>query len=314
MATVAKAPKGALNINGHADVEYFGKIATKRFAAPQHEDFHPEFEVYVDPWGIQEQIALAWELGEDVLILGPTGVGKTAAPRNMCHRTNRAYRRLNGQEATDAAALVGKPWLTTDENGVQEMVFQRGMVYDCALFGWVQVLDEWNLAHPDVQMALAPLFKVDEGMLIVQENEGEVVPRHVDFRLVATANPLSYAGTKEWNRAQLRRFGAVIEVDYLPREDEIALLAGQVPVKEEVAAKAVDAMRAIRESDADQRIRFPMSYSEARNWLHFALYLGLDRAAQMAVLGKAEAEDREAIMTMLKAPFTDQDWIGEVAR
>jgi MoxR-like ATPase len=306
--------KKAIAIAKHDDAVKFGRVTAKKFADPQHEDFVPEAEPYNDANGYAEMVALAWEMGEDVLLTGPTGVGKTALIRHMCHVTNRAYRRLPCAEATDAAALIGKPWLTTSDEGVQEMVFQRGMVYDAALYGWVMLLDEANLMHPDVSMVINPLFRVDEGMLIVQENEGEIVPRHEDFRLVATANSLDYAGTKEWNKAWLSRFGCVIEMDYLPRDVEVELLVQQTGVKEAVANKAIDSIIAVREAHADgQRVRFPISFREARNWMNFALHVGLENAAQVTILSKCEPEDVEAVTTMIRAPFTDAEWAQDVA-
>ncbi len=286
----------------------FGRIELDRFAQPQSDDFVPAPERYVDPHGYAEQVAFAWGQGWDVALLGPTGVGKTALIRHMCAELNRAYRRFPCEEATDTAALIGKPWLTVDEKGKQSMQFMPGIAYDAVMQDHTLVLDEWNLAHADVQMALNPLFRCDEGTLIVVQNEGEIVERGDHFRLVATGNPSDYAGVKAWNPAALSRFDTVIWMEYLPQADETALLIEQTQMADEIARAMVKAAGLCREAVADSTLRFPFSYRELRNWATAAPVFGLMGAAEIAVVGKAEKDDQEAVRELLSSAFPSGSW------
>ena len=287
----------------------FGRITLPVFDPPQHPDFVPGPEEFIDPYGYAERIAFAWERNWDVALLGPTGVGKTSLVRYMCHETGRAYRRFPCQEATDTAALIGKPWLVVDQDsGKQEMLWQRGIAYDAVYEEHVLLLDEWNLAHPDVQMALNPLFRVDEGMLIVPENEGEIVPRGEHFRLVCTGNPTTYAGVKAWNPAVLSRFDLVIWMDYLPENDEVRLLVNQTGVEEQVARCMVKAAGACREAVNDNTLRFPFSYRELSNWCDALDTFGIREGAEISVVGKAEQDDQEPVRELLRAAFPDALW------
>jgi nitric oxide reductase NorQ protein len=286
----------------------FGRVELARFDQPQAPDFLPAAEEYIDPHGYAEQLAFAWSKGWDVALLGPTGVGKTALVRHMCRELNRAYRRFPCEEATDTAALIGKPWLVVDEKGKQSMQFMRGIAYDALLYDHTLVLDEWNLAHPDVQMALNPLFRVDEGQLIVVQNEGEIVERGEHFRLVATGNPGTYAGVKAWNPAALSRFDLVIWMEYLPFENEKHLLVSQSGIQDAIAAAMVKAAGLCREAVADNTLRFPFSYRELRNWADAAPTFGIAEGAEIAVVGKAEKDDQESVRELLKSSFPSGTW------
>lgn len=284
----------------------FGKIELPKFNEPQDDNHVPQPEDYVDPHGYSEQVAYAWARGWDVLLLGETGVGKTSLIRWMCERLWRAYRRFPCHEATDVNALLGKMML--DKEGTY---FQEGIAYDAVKKGHVLLADEYNSAHPDVRMVLNPLHRVDEGQLIVAENAGEIVPRHPDFLFVATGNPHSYSGVKEWNPAILSRFDMVIHMDYLPRDDEMELLKRQVRLLGDTkAANFTDAVRSVRAAKKDQRIRYPVSYRELRNWAIASKSFGIGRAAEFTIIAKCDEDDQAPVRELLKAQFDSASWSG----
>jgi hypothetical protein len=286
----------------------FGRIEIEKFAKPQNADFLPPDERYIDPLGYAEKLAFAWGQGWDVALLGPTGVGKTALVRHMCRQLNRAYRRFPCEEATDTAALIGKPWLVVDAKGKQSMEFQRGIAYDAVMEDHVLCLDEWNLAHPDVQMSLNSLFRCDEGTLIVVQNEGEIIDRGEHFRMVATGNPTGYAGVKAWNPAALSRFDMVIWMTYLPEADETRLLVEQTGLPDNIALPMVKAANLCREAVSDNTLRFPFSYRELRNWGSAMPMFGIAQGAEIAVVGKAEQDDQEAVRELLQSTFPAGSW------
>lgn len=302
--------RSASNGQVSGDTAKFGSIILPRFEEPQHEDFVPEFEHYVDANGYGEELAWAWSENEDVLLLGPTGTGKTALVRHACHLTNSAYRRVACQEATDTAALIGKPWLWVDpDSDRQEMIFQRGTVYDSVLHGHKLLLDEANLMHPDVALALNPLYSVDEGVLIVMENEGEVVPRHEDFRMVATGNPHTYAGVKEWNAATLSRYGVVIWMDYLEPDVERKIVLDYVPGFDAALAESmVSAAKVVREAYSDETIRFAPSIRELKAWAKASIPFGVARAAELTVVNKCEEDDKDPVRELLSKTFSGGQW------
>jgi cobaltochelatase CobS len=289
----------------------FGGIELPRWSKPQSDDWTPDEEDYLDPHGYMRIVAWAWEQNLDTLLIGPTGVGKTTLIRAMAAKLNRAYRRFPCHEATDAATLLGKDRLgkMNEDDEDNSMFFQTSTVYDAVLNGHILLLDEYNAAHPDVRIALNPLHIVDEGVLIVNENEGEIVPRHEDFRLVATGNPYNYAGVKEWNPAILSRFDVVIEMDYLPEQVEADLLRKRVPGAQYVD-EMVAAVNAVRAAHKDQRIRYPVSTRELVRWAEASLdAFSLSEAAKLTIVNKCDPQDRDTVHDdLLASKFAPADW------
>lgn len=289
-----------------------GPVKLLKFPEP-HPDFTPGWrrgdngemiatpEVYIDGNNVLDILAWAWRKNKDVLISGDTGTGKTSAVRYLCQMLNAPYRRFPCHEATDTSTLLGQ--LKIDG---KRTYFQRGVVYDAVLNGHVLLLDEYNAAHPDVRLALNPLFNVDEGRLIVTENEGEIIPRHPNFRLFATGNPYSYAGVKEWNAAIMSRFDVVVHLDYLPEQAETDLLIQQVPGTQQTrAVSMVRAANTVRQARKDGQINFPMSFREIQNWAVAAKTFPVPLAAEMTVVSKCDEEDRDGVRELLKSRFAD---------
>ena len=154
-----------------------------------------------------------------VLMIGPTGAGKTSMIRWLASKTNHAYRRLNLNGATTVDDFVGRILLSKEGT-----YWVDGVLLDAMKNGYWLMLDEVNAALPEILFVLHSLMD-DDRMVVVAENDGAIVRPHPDFRLVAAMNPaVDYVGTKELNKAFLSRFPIVLEVDYLPEEKEIEVL------------------------------------------------------------------------------------------
>jgi hypothetical protein len=290
------------------------KIGNQRLhkAAKPHPTLTPQKEIYIDPNGVLEQIAWGVQNNYDQLLLGDTGTGKTSAVRYLAYMANAAYIRIGCDGDTDVSSLIGKPQV--DKDGTY---FQIGLVYEALREGYWLVLDEYNVIHPDVRMAIQSIFNTDEGRLIVKENEGEVVTRHPNFRLFATANPLGYAGTKDWNEAIMSRFDLVHRVEYLPEQDEADLLGawvgsgGSGVLAQGIPEKMVKGANDVRAARANGEHAFPMSFRELRNWGEASLKFGIGGAVRMTVLNKVDEDDQQGVRDLLYGQFTAQEWGSE---
>jgi cobaltochelatase CobS len=67
-------------------------------------------------------------------------------------------------------------------------------------------------------------------------DQNRVIQPHPDFRLFATANTVGlgnltgmYHGTQVLNHAQIDRWNIVATLNYLPREEEVAIVLARVP-------------------------------------------------------------------------------------
>ncbi len=154
--------------------------------------------------------------GRPVFLRGPTGCGKSALARTLAHLWNlpAVEFSLTGEtsktDLTAARRLVG---------GATSWSIQGFL--EAASEGLFVIVNEYNLAYPDVHSIINGLFDKGGRLLLP---DGRVVHAHPDFRLVATGFAEG-PGVKPLNEAVENRFGAVIRMDYPPLDEEAAILA-----------------------------------------------------------------------------------------
>lgn len=151
---------------------------------------------------------------KNVLLIGPTGSGKTTMVRFYCAEHGKPYARVSLNGGATIEDLVGHYILKADEND-SVTLWIDGILTQAVRYGWTMVIDEINAAPAEVLFILNSLLD-DERILILSSKDGEIVKPHPDFRLIATCNPTEqgYAGTNEINEALLDRFHRTFYIDY----------------------------------------------------------------------------------------------------
>jgi len=232
-----------------------------------------------------------------VLLVGPTGAGKSSLVMQLAARLNWPIIRANLHGETSAADLLGQNKV---KNG--EVYFQYGILPTAMKEGKIVVIEELDAADPGILFVLQGVLE-EGGTLTLADNGGEVVHPHPRFRLVATANTLGlgddtslYAGTQVQNASHLDRWQVVYQVDYLPEKEELKLVKAKAPTLEHSLAKAVVKLAAaVRKAIAEQQI---FSTFSTRRVLAFARKipaLGLARALEATVLNKLATPDRAVV-------------------
>lgn len=119
--------------------------------------------------------------------------------------------------------------------------FQEGYIPQALRFGWWVLLDELNLAEPQIVERLNSVLE-REPSLVLTEGEGTrfgpqgEVPVHPDFRIFATMNPATYVGRTPLSPAFRNRWTFTCSVS-LPSEAEYlqmlrCVVYGEQPVVE----------------------------------------------------------------------------------
>ncbi|HOW49262.1 MAG TPA: cobaltochelatase subunit CobS, partial [Rubrivivax sp.] len=98
------------------------------------------------------------------------------------------------------------------------------------------VFDEYDAGRPDVMFVIQRILERDGKFTLTDQNR--VISPHPYFRLFATANTVGlgnlsglYHGAQRLNHAQIDRWNIVASLNYLPRDEEIAIVLARVPSK-----------------------------------------------------------------------------------
>src|SRR6516162_8356118 len=160
-----------------------------------------------------DQILIALFAGGHCLITGAPGLAKTLLVKSIARIFHLKFQRIQFTPDLMPADITGTEILQDTGEG-RKMVFVRGPV-----FANMILADEINRTPPKTQAALL------EAMQEYQVTAAGV--RHAleqPFFVLATQNPIEMEGTYPLPEAQLDRFMFNVVMDYLPEDDEVAVV------------------------------------------------------------------------------------------
>jgi len=253
-------------------------------------------KVIVGQEDVIEQLLLCLFSGGHCLITGAPGLAKTLLVRSVAEVFHLQFQRIQFTPDLMPADITGTEILEQNQDGERSLQFVKGPI-----FANVILADEINRTPPKTQAAL---------LEAMQEHQVTAAGKRYEldqpFFVLATQNPIEMEGTYPLPEAQLDRFMFNVLIDYLPPEQELAVvmkttakageaiepifnaedvlrfhsLVRRVPIAEEVARFAVDIAAATRP-------RREGSLDFVNEWISWGAGI---RAAQTLVLaGKARA-------------------------
>lgn len=244
---------------------------------------------------VVEQILLALISGGHCLITGAPGLAKTLLVKSVAKVFRLDFQRIQFTPDLMPADITGTEILNDTPEG-RKLVFAKGPIFTNLLLA-----DEINRTPPKTQSAL---------LEAMQEHQVTAAgTRHVlsePFFVLATQNPVEMEGTYPLPEAQLDRFLFNVLINYLPEDEEIAVvkqttsrnndpiesifsaadiiefqsLVRKVPVSDEVVQFAVKLAAASRPSNPNA----PLFVKEWINW-----GAGTRAAQGLVLAGKALA-------------------------
>lgn len=153
---------------------------------------------------------VSWQLADgqyNIRLIGEMSTGKNLAIKTVATLFRKPVFRLDLTGYSDDSVILGNT--TINENGI--VTYQKSLVMQAMEAGAILVLDEINMAAPDVLTALNPLLEQEDGTLDLKEL-GVVRPTE-GFQVFATMNCNGdnnlYAGTKDINGALESRFTTI---------------------------------------------------------------------------------------------------------
>ncbi|MEJ8847452.1 AAA family ATPase [Variovorax rhizosphaerae] len=168
-----------------------------------------------------------------VMVQGLHGTGKSTHIEQVAARLNWPCVRLNLDGHISRLDLVGKDAVVL-RDGQQVTEFQEGIVPWSLQRPVALIFDEYDAGRPDVMFVIQRILERDGQFTLMDQNR--VLRPHPYFRLFATANTVGlgnlnglYHGAQRLNHAQIDRWNIVASLDYLPHEEEIAIVQARVP-------------------------------------------------------------------------------------
>ena len=203
------------------------------------------------------------DAGFPLHLRGISGTGKTTIAMHVASKIGRPMILIHGDEEFSTSDLVGSEQgynirrvrdnfihtvLKTEENMRKEWVDNRLTV--ACRHGLTLIYDEFTRSRPEANNAL--LSVLQEKMLdlpVSRNGDGNYLKVNPNFRAIFTSNPEEYAGVYRSQDA-LRDRMVTIDLDNFDRETEVQITAAKSGLPTEDAARIVDIVRGLRESDA----------------------------------------------------------------
>ncbi len=171
-------------------------------------------KVIVGQADVVEQLLVCLFAGGHCLITGAPGLAKTLLVRSIAQIFHLKFQRIQFTPDLMPADITGTEILEQAEGGHRRMQFVKGPI-----FGNVILADEINRTPPKTQAALLEAMQEHQ----VTAN-GTRYPLDEPFFVLATQNPIEMEGTYPLPEAQLDRFMLNVLIDYLPEDDEVAVV------------------------------------------------------------------------------------------
>ncbi|MBN1442591.1 MAG: AAA family ATPase [Planctomycetes bacterium] len=152
--------------------------------------------------------------GGHCLITGAPGLAKTLLVRSIARVFDIEFQRIQFTPDLMPADITGTEILQEGGAGQRRMQFVKGPI-----FANVILADEINRTPPKTQAALLEAMQEHQ---VTAAGVRYALPE--PFFVLATQNPIEMEGTYPLPEAQLDRFMFNVSIDYLPEDEEVAVV------------------------------------------------------------------------------------------
>jgi len=240
-----------------------------------------------------------------VMIQGYHGTGKSTHIEQVAARLNWPCIRVNLDSHISRIDLVGKDAIVL-RDGQQVTEYREGLLPWALQNPMALVFDEYDAGRPDVMFVIQRVLEVDGKLTLLDQNR--VIRPHQSFRLFATANTVGlgdttglYHGTQQINQGQMDRWNIVTTLNYLPYEEEVAIVLAKVPALDtaegrEQAGAMVRLAELTRGGFVAGDISTVMSPRTVITWAENAALFGdLGTAFRLTFLNKCDEMERTTV-------------------
>lgn len=277
---------------------------------------HPLIPVLNENYSFPEDTALELltvlekPVRNNVWIHGPTQAGKTTLVRNLAAVVQRPLFEINGNVHLLPSSFFGKPRARAGET-----YFQHGIVVKWLRHGGWLLINEYDTLDTECVNALKSVLEFPRRLTLV-EHDDELIEGHPDCRLIVACNTQGrgddtgmFINTQVQSIADMARFNAFLEVDYIAEDQEKAMLATMFP---DVPAKAIENIVKVANATRAQfkrgQLTRVISTAEAINWCeNYQLFYTGHHAARISFLNGYDDTARTAVRELINNAFGQED-------
>ncbi len=182
-----------------------------------------------------------------VMIQGYHGTGKSTHIEQVAARLNWPCVRINLDSHVSRVDLIGKDTIVLKE-GKQITEWKEGLLPWSIQNPVALVFDEYDAGRPDVMFVIQRVLEAEGKLTLLDQNR--IIRPHPAFRMFATANTVGlgdttglYHGTHQINQGQMDRWNMVVQLNYLPHDDEMKIMLAKFPeMQDDEGRDTVDKM------------------------------------------------------------------------
>jgi len=291
----------------------------------ERDDHVPEID---DAYRFNPDVTLAILAGftrdRRVMVQGLHGTGKSTHIEQVAARLNWPCVRVNLDGHISRLDLVGKDAIVV-RDGQQVTEFQEGIVPWALQRPVALIFDEYDAGRPDVMFVIQRILERDGKFTLLDQNR--VIRPHRYFRLFATSNTVGlgnlsgmYHGTQVLNHAQIDRWNIVATLNYLPHDEEVAIVLARVPKKNyEKGRKLISSMVQLadltRKGFAAGDLSTLMSPRTVITWAeNCEIFRNPALAFRLSFLNKCDETERPIVAEYYQRCFgeeLDESWMRE---
>jgi len=247
-----------------------------------------------------------------VMIQGYHGTGKSTHIEQVGAKLNWPTVRVNLDSHISRIDLIGKDAIKLLD-GKQVTEFQEGILPWALRNPVAIVFDEYDAGRADVMFVIQRVLEVDGKLTLLDQNK--VIAPHPSFRLFATANTVGlgdttglYHGTQQINQGQMDRWSIVSTLNYLPHEDETAIVTAKNPGTDpEVIGKMVTVAELTRNAFMNGDISTVMSPRTVIAWAQNTnIFKDVGFAFRLTFLNKCDELERETVAEFYQRLFDEE--------
>lgn len=248
-----------------------------------------------------------------VMVSGYHGTGKSTHIEQVAARLNWPCIRVNLDSHVSRIDLVGKDAIVV-KDGVQVTEFKDGILPWAYQRNVALVFDEYDAGRPDVMFVIQRVLEASGRLTLLDQSR--VINPHPSFRLFATANTVGlgdttglYHGTQQINQAQMDRWSIVTTLNYLPHDNEVAIILAkakhyQTEEGRDVVNKMVRVADMTRQAFINGDLSTVMSPRTVITWAeNAAIFNDIGFAFRITFLNKCDELERAIVAEFYQRAF-----------